>query len=146
MQTDPPTIADAVAEIERLRAANQDLSRRVAWAEGRRGDGAHRAPGFTVSETRILRVLASTGFVAPDQVEALQRHMSNVRRKLRENHPSVTIRTVIMEGYELASGRDDLRKLLLARTEGDGSQAPAQRPTPTERVLAERAEKKALAR
>ena len=133
----PETLEEAKAEIEKLR-------RKIAWAEGRRGDGAHRAPGFTASETRILRVLASTGFVSPEQVDALQRHMSNIRKKLREIAPEVQIRTIVMEGYELAKGKAELHRLLMAPLGGEANQ-PA-KLTPTQRVLAERSERKALAR
>jgi len=135
---------DAIAELERLRARNAELERKIAWADGRRGDGATRAPGFTMSETRILRILASTGFVSPEQIDALQRHMSNIRKKLREMAPEVQIKTVVMEGYELAKGKADLHRLLMQPPGGEANQ-PA-KLTPTQRVLAERAEKKALAR
>jgi hypothetical protein len=133
----PETLTDAHAEIERLR-------RTIAWSEGRRGDGVHRAPGFTPVETRVLRVLASTGFVSRDQVEALQRHMSNIRRKLRELAPAVNIRTIVMEGYELAGGKAELVRLLQRPPGGEAAQ-PSQM-TPTQRVLAERANQKAMAR
>lgn len=137
----PQSLEEAQAEIARLRAKAESLERKVAWSEGRRGDGLHRAPGFTIAETRILRILASVGFVGREQVDALQRHMSNIRKKLKACAPSVTINTIVMEGYELTQGKADLQRLLLQAPGGE-----AQRPTPTQRILAERAQPKELTR
>jgi hypothetical protein len=70
--------------------------------------------------------------------------MSNIRKKLREVAPAVNIRTIVMEGYELAGGKAELVRLLQRPPGGEAAQ-PTQM-TPTQRVLAERANQKAMAR
>jgi multidrug resistance efflux pump len=136
------TFDDALQEIAKLRAKTADLERKVAWSEGRRGDGAQCAPGFTASETRILRILAGAGFISRDAIDALQRHMSNVRKKLKTSAPAVQIKTIVMEGYELTAGKIELQRLLMA---APGGEAPG-KLTPTQRVLAERAKTKEIVR
>ena len=65
--------------------------------------------GFTVTETRVLRIIASRDFIAYEQFDALQRHMSNIRKKLPD---SILIKTVVSEGYVIESGLDVLRRLV----------------------------------
>jgi len=46
-------------------------------------------------------------------MDALQRHMSNIRKKLP---PGVVIKTVVQQGYEVVAGMDALRRLVQAKT------------------------------
>ena len=90
-----------------------ELERNKDWSQGRRADGVDRVPGFTVTQTRCLRILASTGEIRYDRMEAVQRHMSNIRKKLP---PGIQIRTVVQQGYEVTEGILALRRLVLAPT------------------------------
>lgn len=71
-----------------------------------------RADGFTVAETRILRVLASTGEIHYDHFDSLQRHMSNIRIKLRKMGLCVEIKTIVQVGYEVTKGKSVLERLV----------------------------------
>lgn len=71
---------------------------------------ATRAPGFTPKQTWILRLLVSRGSIHVDQAKCLQRHMSNLRKKLPRG---VTIQTHPGEGlYTLERGKEILTRLL----------------------------------
>lgn len=113
-------LAEALAVIDRLQKENTALSVRLveaertkAWSEGRRGDGVDRAPGFTVTQTRVLRILAATGEIRYARMESsLQRHMSNIRKRLP---PGVVIKTIIGVGYEVVEGMTALRALVSAK-------------------------------
>ena len=111
-------IAEALATISRLQDENRRLTlklveyeRTAAWSTGRRGDGIERVPGFTVTETRVLRILASTGEVRYDRMESLQRHMSNIRKKLP---PGIKIKTIVMQGYEVTQGLNAIKRMVSA--------------------------------
>jgi hypothetical protein len=114
-------IAEREAELVRLRVENEELKHALAqkpkWATGCRGDGVAKVPGFTVTETRILRILAASGRVTKEQLEngnALYRHMSNIKRKIREMPAlkQIKIRTDIGQGYDVDNGQDILRLLV----------------------------------
>ncbi len=99
-------------QAERIAELEHALSQKPKWAAGCRGDGVSKAPGFTSTETTILRILAASGRVTKEQLpngNALYRHISNIRRKLPK---SVKIRTDIGLGYDLDSGQDILRRLV----------------------------------
>lgn len=69
-----------------------------------------RAPGLTVKQTAIIKLLVLRGSIHKDQVACLQRHMSNVRKRLPKG---VTIKTHAGEGlYTLERGREILQALL----------------------------------
>lgn len=108
-------MAEAQAEIDRLKGEVAIRDRKLAWAEGRRADGVDRAPGFTIAETRVLRTLAGIGQINYDQIDALQRHMSNIRKRLREMGAPVTIQTEVEVGYVLTSGKPWLEALLMGQ-------------------------------
>lgn len=107
----PATLSASHAEITRLRQIIDDLERRFAWSEGRRHDGANNAPGFSQTETRALRILAATGTIRYEQMSALQRHMSNIRRKLRILKHPISIATDFGLGYRVEAGLPTLRAL-----------------------------------
>lgn len=98
------------AELER---EVQSLREQLAWADGRRGEtGRVRADGFTATETRILRKLATVGNAYNGGEECLQRHMSNIKRKLQEQGAPVEIETLVCQGYRLVKGKEHLVKML----------------------------------
>ena len=111
-------LAEALAVISKLQTENARLQmrlveteRNIAWSAGRRGDGIDRVPGYTVTETRVLRILASTGEIRygrPD-MDSLQRHMSNIRKKLP---PGIKIKTIVMQGYEVVSGIGAIKRMV----------------------------------
>lgn len=116
----PVAHAQALAAINKLQAENTRLTMRLVelernkdWSQGRRADGVDRVPGFTVTQTRCLRILAATGEIRYDRMEAVQRHMSNIRKKLP---PGVVIKTIVQQGYEVTEGILALRRLVLAPT------------------------------
>mgnify|MGYP000564867286 CR=1 FL=1 len=47
---------------------------------------ALRAPGFTVKQTAILQLMSLRGSAHVDQIPCLQRHMSNIRAKLKKQN------------------------------------------------------------
>lgn len=96
-------------ENRRLTLRLVEAERQLAWSAGRRGDGIERVPGYTVTETRVLRILASTGEIRYERMESLQRHMSNIRKKLP---PGVKIKTVVMQGYEVTAGLNALKRMV----------------------------------
>lgn len=110
--------SDTLTRLERenaqLRAELEDARRRAAWADGRRGDGAARISGFTATETRILRVIAARGRIAYDTLSLpLQRHMCNIRKKLRKLRLPIEIATIKLEGYEIRRGGARLQRMLM---------------------------------
>ena len=114
----PEAYAQALAVINKLQDENTrlqvrlvELERTKAWSQGCRGDGIDRVPGFTITETRILRIMAATGEVRYERMDAMQRHMSNIRKKLP---PGVTIKTVVQQGYEVVTGMQALKRLVAA--------------------------------
>lgn len=120
---DPDAIARALATITRLQEENarlsirlvevekraKDAERKAAWSEGRRADGIDRVPTFTITETRVLRILAACGEIRYERFESLQRHMSNIRKKLP---PGVKIKTIVMQGYEVTQGMAALKRMV----------------------------------
>lgn len=104
----PATYEEACALIVTQQRTIADLNRRLAWADQRPGGGPPRVAGFTVTETRVLRIMAARGFIGYGMFEALQRHMSNIRKKLPAG---VAIKTQIGEGYEVTGGVETLRAL-----------------------------------
>jgi hypothetical protein len=116
-------IAEAQSIITRLQEENARLSirlveterraqaaeRKAAWSEGRRGDGIDRVPGFTITETRVLRILCAHGEIRYERFESLQRHMSNIRKKLP---PGIKIKTIVQQGYEVTSGLHALKRMV----------------------------------
>lgn len=97
-----------LAELANAKRRIAELERQIAWADGRRADGVDRVPGFTITETRVLRILAATGEVRYGRMDALQRHLSNIRKKLPR---SIQIKTVVMQGYEVIAGMAALKRL-----------------------------------
>jgi len=89
-----------------------------------------RADGFTVAETRILRVLASTGEIRYDHFDSLQRHMSNIRIKLRKMGLAVEIITIVQVGYEVKRGKATLEKLV------SGARVTAAKPSAAAKLAA----------
>lgn len=75
-----------------------------------------RAPGFTVKQTAILQLISLRGSAHVDQIPCLQRHMSNIRAKLkRQGHAKrINITTHPGEGlYTIDDkSRDNIAKLL----------------------------------
>lgn len=113
---DAEALSNALAVIDKLQRENARLQmklveteRHSAWSEGRRGDGIDRVPGYTVTETRVLRILASTGEIRYGRFDAIQRHMSNIRKKLP---PGIKIKTIVMQGYEVVTGISHIRRML----------------------------------
>lgn len=113
---DAEAIARALETITKLQEENRRLTlrlveveRQAAWSTGRRGDGIERVPGFTITETRVLRILASTGEVRYGRFESIQRHMSNIRKKLPKG---ISIKTVIQQGYEVTTGLNALKRMV----------------------------------
>jgi hypothetical protein len=100
-----------------------ELERNIAWANGARGDGIDRAPGFTITETRILRMLSARGDIRYECMDSLQRHMSNIRGKIKKLGLNIVVRTVVQQGYELDKGALVLKRLLA------GEIQPKPRPT-----------------
>jgi len=116
--------ASPFAELERLRRENAELKRKLDWSAGRRADGVVKIPGFTATETSILRKLVARRRVLYEDADiALQRHMCNIRRKLRERNWRVEILTEKNEGYLLNRGAALLRRLLLPPTTARGMAA-----------------------
>lgn len=96
-----------------LEAEVEALKERLAWADGRRGKvGRVRAPGMSVTETRYLRRLTATGFLYNGIDECVQRHVSNIKRKLREQGVDVEIKTLVNQGYQLVAGEAELVQFL----------------------------------
>lgn len=108
-------LESAKAEIGALQEENASLRRESAWKDGRRGDGVRRADGFTETETGVLRRLAASGFVSNAHSNAVYRHVSNIRKKLKlyALDQTVRIKTIVGDGYELEAGADFLVKLLM---------------------------------
>ena len=86
-----------------------ELERRLQWADQRPGGGPKQVKGFTSTETRVLRLMAARGFVHYEMFDALQRHMSNIRKKLPLD---IRVKTQIGEGYEIIAGLETLRSLV----------------------------------
>lgn len=105
----------AQAAIGALQEENASLKRESAWKDGRRADGVRRADGFTETETGVLRILASRAFISNTHSDAVYRHMSNIRKKLKAYNldQTVKIKTIIGDGYELESGQGYLNNLLM---------------------------------
>ncbi len=112
--------ADLAANLEAVKRGVSEFlkDQQSHWAEGRRGETARRVAGFTEAETRILRMFAARGFVHYDMADALQRHMSNIRKKLPAE---IVIKTVVEEGYRMDKGKDRLLMILM----GHGLDKPA---------------------
>lgn len=81
------------------------------------------APGFTVKQTAILQLIAARGSAHVDQIPCLQRHMSNIRKRLPK---AIDITTRPGEGlYEIdAKSRAKLVKLLAGERIADDPPAP----------------------
>lgn len=126
----PSSFADALTMIESLQRQLAEANRKAAWSTGARGDGAMRADGFTVAETRILRVLASTGEIHYDHFDSLQRHMSNIRIKLRKMGLIVDIKTIVQVGYEVTKGKAVLERLVA------GARVTATKPSAMAKIAA----------
>lgn len=111
------SLPEANAIIARMGARIAELERQIAWADGRRADGKRRAGNnaidFTESETRLLRILASSGEIAHNRFDAQQRHMSNIRKRIREAglDGQIIIKTRVMDGYKVIAGMAALKRL-----------------------------------
>jgi len=108
----PATYEEACAIIVDQQRLIADLRRRLDWADERPGGGPKTIAGFTATETRVLRKIAGFGFISYEMFEALQRHMSNIRKKLPA---AIRIKTNIGEGYEVAAGIELLRDLVAGK-------------------------------
>lgn len=76
-----------------------------------------KIPGFTTKQTAILKALAQRGSAHVDQIDCLQRHMSNIRAKLKElgHHKQIKISTEAGEGlYLIADKSRAALQLLIA--------------------------------
>lgn len=135
----PATYEEACARIV-------ELERRLQWADQRPGGGPKQVRAFTHTETRVLRLMAARGFVSYEMFDALQRHMSNIRKKLPNE---IRVKTQIGEGYEITDGIETLRALVAgditliieAVTEAI-ARKPKKRSTQNPRALARQAERR----
>ena len=142
----PSTYEEACSIIVDQTRMIADLKRRLEWADERPGGGPRKIAGFTETETRVLRKIAARGFIAYGMFDALQRHMSNIRKKLPA---SVRIRTEIGEGYQVTDGLQTLASLVAGDitlvietvTEAIASR-PAKRAKPHPRAQARQAARK----
>lgn len=106
----------AIARLEAEKAQiDRDWRRKWDMAEGRRSNGVACVPGFTATETSILRIMAARGRVAYEQIPCLQRHMCNIRKKLREQGRKITILTEKEIGYvvETKAGKVMLERMVM---------------------------------
>lgn len=73
-----------------------------------------RAPGFTPKETVILQLLASRGSAHKEQIDILQRHVSNIRKRFKRLHINIKITTHPGEGLYTVDekGREALASLI----------------------------------
>lgn len=80
--------------------------------------------GFTTRQSEILQVLAVRGSIHTEWGKAVQRHMSNIRKKLPRG---IVIETHAGEGlYTLTKGREALTRLIAG--EGDARPSPSKEP------------------
>lgn len=92
------------------------------------------APGFTVKQTAILKLICLRGSVHVEQVKCLQRHMSNIRAKLPK---AISIETHAGEGlYTLAKGKEALTALLDGESPAPIKRARKPRSEPEQRLAA----------
>jgi hypothetical protein len=105
----PATYEEACALLADRDRTIAELRRRLDWADERPGGGPRKISGFTDTETRVLRKIAARGYIGYGMFEALQRHMSNIRKKLPAE---VRVTTNIGEGYEVTAGLALLRQLV----------------------------------
>lgn len=93
-----------------------------------------RAPGFTVKQTAILQLIALRGSAHVDQVKTLQRHMSNIRAKLKKQGHAKRIAITTHAGEGLYTiddkGREALTKLLAGEPLTKTTIAPLQLEPP----------------
>lgn len=110
----PETLLEALETIARQQAMIDSLTRHVAWAEGRRGDGGVSVPGLTDTMTRLLRRFAACGVVTHAEFDDLHRHVSHLRKRLKSMAPTVSIVTLKRIGYQMNAGFQDVYRLLRA--------------------------------
>ena len=99
-----------------------------------------RAPGFTVKQTAILQLISLRGSAHVDQIPCLQRHMSNIRAKLKKqgHAKKITITTHPGEGlYTIdEKGRANIAKLLAGESLTEAPPRPANINTEPFRLVA----------
>ena len=104
----------AIHAVQRQFALWQAERNNLAWADGCRGDAVAKIPGLTDTLTSLVRRFAACGVVRYADVADLHRHVSALRKRLKDLAPSVVIETIIGEGYEVVAGFDHLYRLLHA--------------------------------
>ena len=119
-------ISTLIGEGYELTAGFDDVMRLVRSS----GAPSMRAANLTPKQTAILRILAQRGALHVDQIDCLQRHISNVRAKLKKLslHKAIVITTHPGEGlYTLdESGRETALRLLA----GELTPKAQRQPTP----------------
>ena len=104
----------AIHVLQREHARWKAEHNHLAWADGRRGDTAPKIPGLTDTLTSLVRRFAACGIVRYEDANDLHRHVSALRKKLKDIAPGVEIATLIGEGYEIVAGFDQVYRLLHA--------------------------------
>ena len=81
----PATVATLLARVAELEAEVAREKDRFDMAEGRRGvNGVRCIPGFTITQTEIIRILYARGRAEHDNYSCLYRHISNIRKRARK--------------------------------------------------------------
>lgn len=109
--------ANAVSDVAQLEQENAQLRQQLAWADQRPGGGPRVLEGFTEVETRVLRIAAARGQAYYEQAPTLhlQRHMSNIRRKLKAIGAEIEFRTYPGQGYTVTRGLKLLQDVVAGR-------------------------------
>lgn len=97
-----------------------------------RASGAQtmRAANLTPKQTTILRIIAQRGSLHVDQIDCLQRHVSNVRAKLKKLGLSKAINIVTHPGEGLYTLDDKGRETALRLISGELTPRKSERPKP----------------
>jgi DNA-binding winged helix-turn-helix (wHTH) protein len=104
----------AIHVLQREHARWKAEHNHLAWADGRRGEAVAKIPGLTDTLTSLLRRFAACGIVRYEDFGDLHRHVSALRKKLKDMAPGVQIETLIGEGYEIVAGFDQVYRMLHA--------------------------------
>lgn len=99
-------------KLDKLGKAEAAQERNKAWSAGRRGDGVAKVAGLTDTLTALLRRFAACGIVRYEDVPDLHRQVSALRKWCKDKAPTLKVKTIIGEGYEVVSGFDEIYRLL----------------------------------